>query len=671
MGYLVLARKWRPLTFDEVAGQDHVTSTLANAITAGRVAHAYLFTGPRGVGKTTTARILARALNCETGPTPTPCGRCDGCKSITSGSNLDVLEIDGASNRGIDDVRELREQVRYAPSEGRYKVYIVDEVHMLTDQAFNALLKTLEEPPAHVVFIFATTSPQKIPVTILSRCQRFDFSRIPAGIIRDRLAKIAKSEKFDIDEEALALLSRKARGSLRDAESLLDQVTSAADGPLDEKKVVDLLGVGDSDLFFAMCDHVAGGDAAAALKGMDEAFRSGLDTGEFMLGLQEHLRSLFLLSVDPGLEDALDVPASELAHFKEQASRFKQRELLRFMEITSQTTGTMKRSDDPRFHTELALARMCETGTEHGLGDILRRLEDLEARLSGGAPGDGGPGGGGEAKRAGGNAATRPGKGGPRRPGKKASADAGEERRGDREAEARSADRPQGEDAEDRVGVRPGKSAKRESSDPISVELLSPRELETMWNEVVRKVTEEKTYLGNFLAVASPVEAESGALALGFPKECNFHKERVSEGANRRLVQKAMQGVFGKFLQLRCVTMEGTSMPLGAEGSAEGAFEGGTLSDEAAPSWTGVPRNAAVSAPYMGGAPQAATAVSPRVGAPEVSGAGRSGGAVGVGAPSVETGEPENRGAGDRDEPLRRVLSVFEGEIVEGPGAGS
>lgn len=642
MGYLVLARKWRPQSFKEVAGQDHVTKTLANAIKAGRVAHAYLFTGPRGVGKTTTARILARALNCETGPTATPCGKCESCRSIAAGSNMDVLEIDGASNRGIEDVRELREQVRYAPSEGRYKVYIVDEVHMLTDPAFNALLKTLEEPPSHVVFVFATTSPQKIPVTILSRCQRFDFSRIPAAMILDRLAKIRSAEKFEIDDAALSLIARKARGSLRDAESLLDQVTSAAEGPLDEAAVVALLGVGDSELFFRMCDSLGSSDASSALKDMDSAFKSGLDMGEFMLGLQEHLRSLFLLSVDPGLEAVLEVASSEIPRYKEQASRFKQGELLRLMEVVSQAVSAMKRSEDPRFHAELALAKMAEMGTQAGLGDIVRRLEDLEERLSvAGAPA---PPGAGRAE-----SGRKDGEGPSRARGKRAR---GEEGDGGK------------------ASVAPA---------PPSVEIMSGSELDAAWREVVRRVTEEKTYLGSFLAVASPIEAKGGTLALGFPEGCGFHRDQVSENSNRRLVQRTMQEVFGEFLQLKCTTLERPAEPVAEVGEEAGlaqdvelnALPGNDRSSLAQwgqgpgaeigrrPSWVGT---AGTSEADMMAGDQGASEDQTWSRAPIDAGAG-------VQPAEAEAGAVA--GADDMDDALRRVIRIFDGEIIEEPGPAS
>ncbi len=257
MGYLVIARKWRPKQFEEVVGQEHITLTLQNAIKKDRVASAYLFSGPRGVGKTTTARILAKALNCEKGPTPQPCDSCTPCQEIAEGHSIDVLEIDGASNRGIDEVRSLRESTRYTPSNLRYKIYIIDEVHMLTTEAFNALLKTLEEPPPHVVFIFATTEANKVPATILSRCQRFDFRRIPQEKIVEQLKKICDQETIQIDDQALYLIARKSEGCMRDSQSLLDQVLSFSDHTVSKDDVISLLGIIQHDEFFTISEAIA------------------------------------------------------------------------------------------------------------------------------------------------------------------------------------------------------------------------------------------------------------------------------------------------------------------------------------------------------------------------------------------------------------------------------
>jgi len=251
MSYVVIARRWRPQQFNEIIGQEHVSKTLSNAIANNRIAHSYIFTGPRGVGKTTTARILAKAVNCEKGPTPHPCNECASCKAITVGNSMDVLEIDGASNRGIDEVRNLRENIRYAPTQGKYRIYIIDEVHMLTKEAFNALLKTLEEPPEHAMFIFATTEIHRVPATILSRCQRFDFRRIPLKTIMEHLRRICDGEKIDIQEEALLQIAKKADGSMRDAQSILDQLISFSGNKIAFEDVAQALGVIHQDLFSA------------------------------------------------------------------------------------------------------------------------------------------------------------------------------------------------------------------------------------------------------------------------------------------------------------------------------------------------------------------------------------------------------------------------------------
>ena len=297
MEYRVLARKWRPQVFEDVLGQEHVVRTLKNAIGQQRIAHAFLFSGPRGVGKTSIARILAKALNCETGPTPTPCNQCGHCVEITNGNAIDVREIDGASNRGIDEIRELRENVKFAPASCRYKIYIIDEVHMLTREAFNALLKTLEEPPGHVIFIFATTETQKVPATILSRCQCFDFRRIPLKQISENLKKIAASDGIQISDNGLAWIAEAGDGSLRDSQSIFDQVISYAGFEIGDPAVEEILGRSDRRFLFMLSEAVLARDAGRCLRIIDEAYYAGLDMRYFYQTLLGQFRNLLFTAI--------------------------------------------------------------------------------------------------------------------------------------------------------------------------------------------------------------------------------------------------------------------------------------------------------------------------------------------------------------------------------------
>ncbi|GAB4266248.1 MAG: hypothetical protein Kow0092_19050 [Deferrisomatales bacterium] len=313
MAYLVLARKWRPQTFEQIRGQDHIVRALRNAIASGRIAHAYVFTGIRGVGKTSAARVLAKALNCVSGPTPTPCNQCPSCREITEGNSPDVLEIDGASNTGVDDVRRLREAVRYPPVRGPYRIYIIDEVHMLSTAAFNALLKTLEEPPPHVVFVFATTDPHKIPVTILSRCQQFDFKRLSPRELAALLAEVARAEGVAIDERSLAALAREADGSVRDAQSLMDQVISYAGERIAYEDTRDVLGVVDRDLLLAVARAVVERRPRGVIEALAEAERFGYDARRFAYDLLDVFRDLSVLAAVDGGEDLVDLAPEEVA----------------------------------------------------------------------------------------------------------------------------------------------------------------------------------------------------------------------------------------------------------------------------------------------------------------------------------------------------------------------
>ncbi|MBM3262274.1 MAG: DNA polymerase III subunit gamma/tau [candidate division Zixibacteria bacterium] len=382
MAYEVTARRWRPQEFDRVIGQEHVTTTLKNAIQTGQIAHAYLFAGPRGVGKTTTARILAKALNCVNGPTITPCNTCSFCREISAGRSVDVLEIDGASNNKVEQIRsQLLESVKYTPSQGRHKIYIIDEVHMLTREAFNALLKTLEEPPAHVYFIFATTDPQKVLPTILSRCQRFDFRRIPGKTIVDHLAMIGEKSGYSIDREALAVISRRADGSMRDAESLFDQVTAFGGGRLSAHEVASLLGMVEQDIYFELMDAVACRDTGQGIRLIHRIIHEGYNLDEVALGILEHLRNLLMIKAAPDAQDLLEEDALDLERYRRQAAQFQIDDLLRLSQIATQTEEAIRTSALPRIQLETGVVRMIRMESSVLLTDVLTRLSELAQRI--------------------------------------------------------------------------------------------------------------------------------------------------------------------------------------------------------------------------------------------------------------------------------------------------
>ena len=400
MAYQVLARKFRPHSFDDVVGQSHVTRTLRNAIRMGRIHHAFLFTGTRGCGKTSTARILAKALNCtQAGKDLDPCNECDSCKEITGGASLDVLEIDGASNNGVDAIRELRENVRFMPSKGRFKIYIVDEVHMLSNAAFNALLKTLEEPPAHVIFIFATTEPHSLPQTILSRCQRFDFKRIPPKRIAERVAQIAEAEGVEITPVGLASLARAAEGSMRDAQSLFDQVISfagkddaAKKTKVTDEQIVESLGLIDRRLFSDLMAALAARDGKAAIDVGARVATAGYDVANFAREMLARIRDLMIVKVVAEPAALVDLSAEELAQLKEQAGAFTREEIDALFLMLESALEEMTRGGAPQLALEMALLRMAAVEPIAPIAELASRLEALaggETPAKGAAPASG------------------------------------------------------------------------------------------------------------------------------------------------------------------------------------------------------------------------------------------------------------------------------------------
>ena len=402
MAYVALYRRWRPESFADLVGQEHISRTLSRAVTSGQTSHAYLFTGPRGTGKTSTAKILARALNCAEGPTLTPCGVCDSCRSISDGSSMDVFEIDAASNRGIDEIRDLRESVKFAPTEGHYKIYIIDEVHMLTTEAFNALLKTLEEPPERVIFILATTEPHKVPATIQSRCQRYDFHRITVTEIRDRLIYVCKESDIAAEEDALGIIAAQADGGMRDALSILDQCMALAEGTLTAERVQEALGLVGRAWIRRMAGEIAARDAAALIAQLSELLQSGRELKQVLAELAQYFRQLMIAGVG-GAVSAAELCAGDAEELRMDAAQFTQEEIMAILRRLNETMQELRTSPQPRIAVETLLIGLCHTegaapsgestAPPTGGADAARiarleaQVEELAARLAaGGTP---------------------------------------------------------------------------------------------------------------------------------------------------------------------------------------------------------------------------------------------------------------------------------------------
>lgn len=380
MSYQVTARKWRPLVFDDVVGQSHVSNTLRNALAQNRLAHAFIFSGTRGCGKTTTARILARAVNCLNPKNFEPCNECEVCKEIIEGRSLDVIEIDGASNNGVEQIRNLRDSVRYLPTRGKKKVYIIDEVHMLTTGAFNALLKTLEEPPPHVLFIFATTELHKVPATILSRCQRYDFRRISVDEIVGRLKFIAKEEEITIDDDSLLIIAKKGDGSMRDAQSIFDQVVSFCGTTIEAKQVADALNIVDQELFFRVSDVVKSKDTKSALSLIEEVINSGYDVKEFVSGIAEHFRNMLVVNTTHST-NLIEESEIHRKRYMDDSNAFSLHDLLRIIKVVTDTENSIKFGVQPRFKLEVMMVQLTKMEPSVKIDELLLQIDELKKKL--------------------------------------------------------------------------------------------------------------------------------------------------------------------------------------------------------------------------------------------------------------------------------------------------
>jgi len=538
MEHITLYRKWRPQTFSEVVGQARVTNTLANALSSGRLVHAYLFTGPRGTGKTSTARILAKAINCVEGPTATPCGVCDACVSISEGTALDVIEIDAASNRKIDEIRDLLDKIPYTPTALRMKVYIVDEVHQLTAEASSALLKTLEEPPGHVVFVLATTEPHKLLPTIVSRCQKFDFSLVSASAMEELLEHIASREGIDIENEALGMIAEHAHGSVRDAIGVMDQISNLSGERIGQEQLAEMLGEVETSLVFEMVDLISDRDTPGALTVVGRMVEGGTDPRRFVEALIGHLRALFLVQNAANPSEIVEATAEHFAHLEQQAAGLRRHEVMRLMERLGDAHREMKWSESPRLVLECALVKITSLDADATLEGLSFRIEELEKKIEA-LSGTAGPGTEEPEGRA---RASRP----PiqkRAPAKKAQQKSKAAAPVAAEGTARSAE-------EESVG--PGPAVEAMASD---VESGSPADREQARRAWTAVLTELKSLgqmrLYTLLAKARVVSAGGGELVLGFTEDASFQMDTLQESGDLTKVEETWTRFTGEPVKVK------------------------------------------------------------------------------------------------------------------------
>lgn len=554
--YVVLARKYRPQQFSEVVGQEPVVTTLQNAIATSRLAHAYLFCGMRGTGKTTLARLFAKALNCQLGPTAQPCGECPNCREIASGISLDVLEIDGASNRGIDQIRDLRENVKFAPAAGKFKIYIIDEVHMLTTEAFNALLKTLEEPPAHVKFFFATTEAHKLPATITSRCQRFDLKRIPTELIVAQLQKIAAAEKVKIEEGAIFALAIQSQGSLRDAESLLDQMMAYCDKEIRLKEVEAALGLIQSQIFFNTIEAILEKKGARLFELVDELSQNGKDFSLFLSGLLGHLRNLMLGRALENPRTLLEVPDEEAQKIIAQGKLTAESDLTLWMDLAAKGLADMRFALSKRVILEMTLLKMVQFQGGIPIVEILAKIDEIENRLSASSktslktmP---------AAHRSSGSEALDL----PPQPPLHVL-----------KPQMQVAREPQAPNEEEETEI-PG--AEEWAAAPPAVPAASVvvdelQRVRSLWPQIMAALTKVNPLLKSYLHQGEVREVKEERVVIGFDEEFSFHRDALDTAANKEIVEKQLELHLGKRYGVQFLQMETSAEKADKKEKAGGA----------------------------------------------------------------------------------------------------
>jgi len=506
MEHQSLYRKWRPQTFEDIIGQKHITQTLVNAISLNRISHAYIFSGPRGVGKTTTARILAKSLNCENGPTPHPCNKCERCIRITDGYSMDVIEIDGASNNGVDSIRELRNKVNFAPAEGKYKIYIIDEVHMLSSGAFNALLKTLEEPPPHVIFVFATTDPHKIPGTILSRCQWFNFRRISLADIVAKLKIIVKDEKLNIDDKTLNIIARSSTGSMRDAESALDQIIAYCGKNITSQSVREVLGIIEEEVFFEFIEAIIKNDTLQGIEIINRTSDLGEDASQFIKNLMEYVHNLSLAKVcQKEILNLKGIFTEDRERLLKQSKIIELEKLFNIVNYLAEAERKIRYTRHPWILLEMLVIKFT-AGENYSLKEVEEKKDEYFLDFSV----------------------------------KKDVSESGKKNAGTRE------ELPPKKKIQDKIKSKEGPSIKAKES-PINLELTQA------WPTILDRIKKTKMAVYSFILANNLITVENNKLIIGFNKEYTFHKESLEKKNNKILLQDLIKEETGRFLTIECI----------------------------------------------------------------------------------------------------------------------